>query len=109
MSAAQAGAAAGSAAIRELGVTDALDLLVRGLAPDAKYTLAVAPGDAASGAGAQPLATFQTNAKGGGQAQALGPIRRIVSPAGSPAPAPRSLIVTREGDSAVVLSGKVAP
>lgn len=109
LSPAQPGPAAGSAAIRELGVTDALDLLVRGLAPDAKYTLAVANGDAASGAGVQPLATFQTNAKGGGQAQALGPIRRIVSPSGAQAPAPRSLVVTREGDSAVVLSGKVAP
>lgn len=101
------GTAAGSVAVRQLGVTDALDLLVRGLAPDAKFTLGVAQGDAAARASAQPLAVFQTNAKGAGQAQALGPIRQIVSPAGAPAPAPRSLVVTRASDGAVVLVGKV--
>jgi len=106
--AASGGAAAGSVAVRQLGVTDALDLLARGLPPDAKFTLAVGEGEAPPFRNVLPIATFRTNAKGAGQAQALGPIREIVSPDGAPAPGPRTLLVTGAGGAPVLL-GKVAP
>ena len=102
------GPAAGSVAVRQLGVTDALDLLARGLPADAKFTLEVAQGEAAPFRNVLPLATFRTNAKGAGQAQALGPIREIVSPDSASAPGPRTLLVTGAGGAPVLL-GKVAP
>ena len=42
------------------------------------------------------------------QAQALGPIREVVSPDGASAPGPRTLLVTGAGGAPVLL-GKVAP
>ena len=103
----EGGAAAGSVAVRQLGVTDALDLLVRGLPPSASFTVAVAQGEPAGARDARPLATFQTNPKGGGQAQALGPIREIVSPAATAAPGARTIVVTPSAGGAPVLVGKV--
>jgi hypothetical protein len=93
----------GSAVVRALGPTDALDVSARGLPPNSRLALILEDGTSPR----RLLARLQSNAKGAAQAQALGPLRDALAPAAAAEPArARRLIVALEGDTtSPLLSG----
>ena len=103
------GKAKGLASIRQLGIVDGLEVTFLGLSPKATYALYVAANDRAPFKDLRHLTDVSTNPRGGGQAQAVGPLRELLRPTSTAAVPNRFLIVFPAGETKTpVLLGKVA-
>jgi YVTN family beta-propeller protein len=72
----------GTVAVNSLGALDLLQIAVSGLQPKTQYTVSLSETSQAPYKNLVPLATFTTWQDGGGVAQAIGPLKKIVTAAG---------------------------
>jgi DNA-binding beta-propeller fold protein YncE len=93
------GAAHGLAVVRALGLVDALDVNVLGLAAGTVYGVYVTQTATPPWKGVRHVAEFKTNPKGVGAAQAIGPLHDSMQPAAAAAPPRRWLAVIPRGDA----------
>jgi YVTN family beta-propeller protein len=103
--------ASATAAVNSLGLLDLLQVAAAGLRPKTQYTLLLSETDQGPFTNAVPLATFVTWPDGAAVAQAVGPLKRVVSAAARPGTGTaerRHLIISPAGDpSTPVLVQKV--
>jgi YVTN family beta-propeller protein len=109
----EAGAAHGTVSVNNVGTLDVLQAAVKGLEPRNNYTLWLVDSRTAPFGNKQALATFQANAAGAQIAQAIGPLREVLTGSTTNAKVDgnaetsgtvalrRYLIVTREGEENV--------
>ena len=105
------GKAKGLASIRTLGVVDGLEMNLLGLSPKTPYALYVANSDRPPYRDLRHVTDLITNPRGGGAAQAVGPLRELVRP-DAPAGAPvRFLLLFAAGEPGAqqpVLAGRIS-
>jgi YVTN family beta-propeller protein len=103
--------ASATVAVNSLGLLDLLQVAVAGLRPKTQYNLLLSVSGRGPYTNAVPLATFVTWPDGAAVAQALGPLKRVVSPTEGSGPEMaerRYLIISPAGDhSSPVLVQKV--
>ncbi|GAC1340112.1 MAG: beta-propeller fold lactonase family protein [Myxococcales bacterium] len=105
------GKAKGLASIRALGVVDGLEMTFLGLSPKTAYALYVGSSDRPPYKDLRHLADLMTNPRGGGAAQAVGPLRELVRPEARGGERDRFLVLLPAGEPGKqkpVLSGKVS-
>jgi hypothetical protein len=71
--------ASATVAVNSLGALDLLQVAVSGLQPKTQYTVSLSDTNQAPFKNLTPLATFTTWQDGGGVAQAIGPLKKIVT------------------------------
>jgi len=95
--------ASATVAVNSLGLLDLLQVAVAGLRPKTQYTLLLSDSAQPPYTNAVPLTTFVTWPDGAGVAQAIGPLKRVVSAGVQPGPSGsdrRYLIVSPAKDTA---------
>ncbi len=100
-----------SVAVNSLGLLDLVQIAARGLAPAARYQVALAESDRPPFGKREPLAVLRTNPDGAGIVQAVGPLKTLVGTGpGAPREAPRRfLIVADAEDPAQVVLQPASP
>jgi YVTN family beta-propeller protein len=71
--------ASATVAVNSLGLLDLLEIAVAGLQPKTQYTLSLSESNQPPFENLEPLATFTTWQDGAGVAQAIGPLKKVVS------------------------------
>ncbi len=105
------GSAKGLASIRALGVVDGLEMSFVGLSPKTQYGLYVGSTDRPPYRDLRHVSDLMTNPRGGGAAQAVGPLRELVRPEARSGAADRFLLLLPAGEPAKqkpALVGKVS-
>ena len=98
MSAQGGGNARGLASIRSLGIVDGLEVNFVGLAAKTAYGLYVATNTAPPYADLRHITDVLTNPRGGGQGQAVGPLKELVRHPEGSRPGARFLLLLPKGD-----------
>ena len=101
-----------SVAVNSLGLLDLVQIAAMGLAPAARYQVALAESDRPPFGKREPLAVLRTNPDGAGIVQAVGPLKTL-SGSGPAAPreAPRRFLIVADAEdpAQVVLQPAPAP